>query len=282
MSIDNGTCQLSFPMKGPLPAADVYLLRDVEVVGVGALRRRQLEELKFQNKRIHLLTHESKIPSSVFSIYQAELLTTLQWLRPEKVERKEALDFQKEQEILFSKLFPLTEKALGFAAHKVRDSYLQEMEWSSWLLQDHWRYFVGYLRQKFPDNKTLREVAHWEWVLAWLEIQPFEAFSGEVGVLTTNPSLQIVALTEVNSVLKRDKGLYAFVYNDKKATVVERSLDAVEAKAIDLLQEDRKYTPSQLADMLAVCGEITTSFNKEDWQKKFLSLCEAGIISLSE
>lgn len=277
MSIDNGTCHLSFPLRGEIPTAKVLVLRDVDVVGVGALRRHQL--LQMQNEKEFILwTHEDCIPPSVHAIYQAELLLTLQWLRPVKTEPGPFFDFQKDQRTLFGRIFPETQKALGFTASKVCDSYLAEMDWSSWLLQDHWRYFVGFLRQKFPENIELKELAHWEWVKAWLEIQPFEASQGEAGIVNLNPSLQIVPLTQRNSLLERDQGVYGFVYSEAQESVVERPLDVYDAKIIDLLQEDRKYTPAQLVEMAALSDEITTQLSSVEWEKRFLSLSKDAII----
>lgn len=277
MSINNGTCQLSFPLRGEIPTAETLIVRDIDIVGAGSLRRHQLEELQ-KTKNIVLYTYEDKIPSSVFAIYQVEILRTLQWLRPVKAERGPALNLNEEQKELFSRIFPETEKVLGSFSAKVRDEYLQDMEWSSWLLQDHWRYFVGYLRQKFPENRALLELAHWEWTQAWIEVQPFEMIKSEPGLVTLNPSLQVVSLSTNNPVLKRDKGLYAFVYSVEKSTVVERQLDVYEAQIIDLLQEDRKYTPTQLVEMALLCDEITPQLSSVEWEKKFLSLCQEAII----
>ncbi|WP_295905927.1 hypothetical protein [uncultured Bdellovibrio sp.] len=277
MSIDNGTSQLSFPLRGEIPSPETLIVRDIDVVGTGALRRHQLEELQ-KTKKFILHTHESMIPESVQSIYQAELIRTLQWLRPVKTVKKDIFDFLLEEQVLFSKIFPETTKALGFAVNKIRDHYLDEMEWSSWLLQDHWRYFVGFLRQMFPDKPELMETAHWEWVQAWIEIQPFDLGELEKNVVIVNPSLQIVSFSQNNAVLKRDKGMYAFVYSREKATVVERALDVYEAQFIDLLQEDRKYTPQQLTQTALLSDEITPQLSSEEWQKKFFSLCQDAIL----
>ncbi|WP_413613400.1 hypothetical protein [Bdellovibrio sp. HCB-110] len=277
MSIDNGTCQLSFPLREEIPSAETLIVRDIDVVGVGALRRHQLTELQ-KTKKFILHTHEEMIPESVRSIYEAELLRTLQWLRPVKTEKKDAFDFLEEQHKLFPQIFPRTHQALGFTVNKIRDMYLDEMEWSSWLLQDHWRYFVGFLRQKFPAKPELMEVAHWEWVQAWIEIQPFDLGELEKNSVIVNPSLQIVSFSQESSVLKRDKGMYAFVYSSEKATVVERPLDVYEAKIIDLLQEDRKYTPEQLVQMALLSDEITPQLSSMEWEKKYLSLCQDAIL----
>ncbi len=152
------------------------------------------------------------------------------------------------------------------------------MEWSSWLLQDHWRYFVGFLRQKFPERKELLELAHWEWVQAWIEIQPFEKSVSEKGRVSLNPSLQIVTLSAKNTVLNRDAGVYAFAFSETRGSVVERSLDLYEAHLIDLLQEDRKYSSLQLMQMAHISDEIDTPLSSLEWEKKFLSLRKDDII----
>lgn len=268
---------LTFPWDGVLPSADVIRLRDVEIIGVGAVRRHQLEILK-KAKTLIVQTHEPQIPEVVRAIYDAELLRTLEWLRPFRVETGPRLDFQGAQEALFDSIFARTRKVLGVAAYRLRDEYLANMEWSSWLLQDHWRYFVGFLRQKFPGQTDLLELAHWEWVLAWLEIQPFDGDSVEPGILSLNPSLQIVRLTRENLSLSRDKGMYAFVYNETQARVVERPLDVIDAAIIDLLQEDRKYSKKQLLEMAALNLTEAPVPTAEQIEKRFLSLLEADII----
>lgn len=277
MSIDNGTSQLSFPVRAEIPQADTLIVRDLDVVGVGSLRRRQIQQLQTQ-KNFILQTHESLIASSVHGIYQTELLRTLQWLRPLRTEVGPVLKINDLLKDSFANIFPLTHAALGFTATRVRDLYLQDMEWSSWLLQDHWRYFVGYLRQKFPEKNELFELAHWEWVRAWIEVQPFEGDKAEPGIVSLNPSLQVVSLTVNQPVLSRDKGLYAMVYSDQKVTVTERSLDVFEAHILDLLQEDRKYTGQQVVEMAQVSDELGSQLSGQEWEKRYLSLVNDAII----
>ncbi|AFY01480.1 hypothetical protein Bdt_1791 [Bdellovibrio bacteriovorus str. Tiberius] len=253
-------------------------MRDIDIVGVGAFRRHQLEILS-KSKNLIVQTHGMQIPEQVSSIYQAELLRTLEWLRPFKVTEGERLNLREEQERLFESLFPRTREHLGVAVNRLRDEYLENMEWSSWLLQDHWRYFVGYLRQKFPGQADILELAHWEWVQAWIEVQPFDSEGGEEpGVLSLNPSLQVVILSRDNLVLNRDKGMYAFVYSGTKHTVVERPLDVVDSLFIDLLQEDRKYSKKQLLEMAAISFKSTPPPSSETLEKKFLSLLGDDII----
>lgn len=279
MSIDNGTSHLCFPLRGEIPSTELLILRDVDVVGIGSLRRHQIEELQ-KSRNFILETHEEIIPADVHAIYQVELLQTLQWLRPVKVEAERKIDFFAEQRALFSRLFPKTEKSLSFTMAKVRDLYIEGMQWSSWLLQDHWRYFPGFLRQKFPLNTSLLELAHWEWVQAWIEIQPFGDSSSESGIVAMNPSLQIVSLVQGNSDLDREMGMYAFVYNHQAARVVEKSLDVFEAKILDLLHEDRKYTVDQLVSMAVLGEEMEAKLAPVEWEKKIWSLQKDGIISL--
>lgn len=278
MSDTTRTPQLVFPWNGVLPEADAIALRDIDIVGVGAFRRHQLEVLS-KSKNLIVQTHGMQIPEQVHSIYQAELLRTLEWLRPFRVEEGERLNLRAEQERLFESLFPRTREHLGVAVNRLRDEYLENMEWSSWLLQDHWRYFVGYLRQKFPGQADILELAHWEWVQAWIEVQPFDGESSEEpGVLSLNPSLQVVILSRDNLVLNRDKGMYAFVYSSAKHTVVERPLDVVDSLFIDLLQEDRKYSKKQLLEMAAISLKATPQPSSETLEKKFLSLLSDDII----
>jgi hypothetical protein len=257
---------------------EILIVNDVEVVGIGGLRRHELEQLK-KTKQIVLQTHESFIPNSVQSIYQEELLKTLQWLRPLRTESKQDFDFHAEQEKLFIRLFPKSSAMLGLAATKVRDAYLREMEWSSWLLQDHWRYFGGFVRQKFPDNVALRELVHWEWVHAWLEIQPFTSVhKGDAGTLVQNPSLQVVPLTMAHPTLQREAGLYAFVYDETRASISEKVLDPFEASLLDLLSEERKYTAEQLLQMAAMDEEVKPQISEIEWREKLAALQNAGLI----
>lgn len=269
---------ITFPWDGVLPAEGMVVLRDVDVVGVGAGRRQQINEIQKQ-RSIILQTHEAQIPENVRAIYDQELLNSLQWIRPVKTVTGPPLDLFAEHKQTFSKIFPLTEKYLGLMAGRVRDSYLDEMEWSSWLLQDHWRYFVGFLRQRFAQSRELSDLAHWEWVQAWLEVQPFDISPPEEpGILSSNPSLQIVILNEDNKALSKPKGIYAFVYTPSLGRVTERALDPAEALLIDLLQEDRKYNTEQLIDMALLSEELSTQLTSVEWQNKLDSLKAAAIL----
>lgn len=261
-----------------MPTSDTILIRDIDVVGVGALRRAQIESLQSE-KSLILQTHAAFIPESVKAIYDEELLRTLQWLRPLREEVVQKFDFIKEQKDVFPKIFPRTQQLLGLAADKVSAEYLQNMEWSSWLLQDHWRYFSGFVRQKFPNNSELRELVHWEWVLAWLEIQPFSSiYKEDVGTVVLNPSLQIVRLSKDHPLLQKSEGLYVFVYDPMQMRVVERPLDVHEAALLDLFGEDRKYSVEQLVDAALLVEELLSSLSRSEWQSKVNGLIEAHVL----
>ncbi|WP_413584269.1 hypothetical protein [Bdellovibrio sp. HCB274] len=267
---------LSFPWNGQLPNSKQVVVRDIDVVGVGAIRKSQL--LKIQaNHDFILQTHSSFIPATVRSIYDEELKRTLQWLKPVSVNDISSFDFPTEVIHTFERSFPKTTAYLGVMLKPALESYLKEMEWSSWLLQDHWRYFSGFIRQKYPEKPALRELVNWEWIHAWLEIQPFEIEKSKGKQITVNPSLQVLALTENNSELQREKGLYTFVYDQETVKIAERKLDIYEAALLDLLAEDRIYTEEQLLEM-AILEEIEPAINRNEWTKRIEVLLASAVL----
>jgi hypothetical protein len=269
---------LHFPLREPLPTEDVLILRDLEVAGVGALRRAQLEKIR-QSKKLILWTYEGLIPADVKGIYLEELLRSLHWLRPFKNEVGPPLDLHQEHLRMFAALFPMSKKYLGVTAEKMVEDYLQEMTWSSWLLQDHWRYFAGFLRQKFPLNKELQELVQWEWVHAWLETQAFQSSGlGDLGQAVVNPSLQYINLSHAHHLLGRIPGLFAFVFSEPQEKIVEKTLDMYEAELLDLLMEDRKFNPSQVIEMLALISKLEPRLTQAEWEMKFQGLKDSAII----
>ena len=269
---------LRFPLVEPLPVDDVLILRDLEVAGVGALRRAQLEKIK-DHKKLILWTYEDLIPTDVRAIYQEELLRSLHWLRPFKTEKGPALDLHAEHLRTFEALFPHSKKYLGFTSDKMVEDYLQEMTWSSWLLQDHWRYFAGFLRQKFPTNQVIQELVQWEWAHAWLETQGFQATGlGDVGQAVLNPSLQYVNLEHAHLILGKAEGVHAFVFSEHQQSIVELHLDIYQAELLDLIMEDRKFNPAQLIDMLVATSEVEPKLDKKQWQDKLEELKSSDII----
>lgn len=278
MSLPISSFHLVFPWHGEWPHEEAVVLSDLDIVGVGGKRKKQLLQLA-KSKQIIVYTHEQIIPDSVREIYEQELLKTLQWLRPSQTIAVEEFDFLHAQRQLFQRLFPLTSRTLGIASAKLCDEYLQNMDWSSWLLQDHWRYFVGFLRQKFPDQKELIEVAHWEWIQGWLETQPFEndsSWSLSAQNLSLNSSLQTLFLTQENSILQRPEGLYVFYCSAPDWDLQVKILDVYEAALVDLLNEERHFTFEQWVDMSTLTEGWTLS--REQWIQKAEGLLRAGIV----
>jgi hypothetical protein len=276
MSKTNELYILSFPWDGILPASSQVVVRDVDVAGVGAIRKQQLLKLKAQ-REVVLQTHSTFIPASVRAIYDEELQRTLQWLAPSRVIA--AHDFNFDDEVLktFVRIFPRTHEGLGVMSSKLCAEYLKEMEWSSWLLQDHWRYFSGYLRQRYANKQTMIELVQWEWIHAWLEIQPFEMPRGASKQVVVNPSLQTLKLSHDNDVIHRKQGLYTFVCDQESVKITERKIDIYEAALLDLLAEDRAFTEEQLLEM-ALLEEVSSPITKDEWRKKIEVLLGYEII----
>ncbi len=276
MSNSNELYILSFPWDGELPSFSPVVVRDVDVVGVGSIRKAQLLKLKAQ-REIILQTHTAFIPASVRAIYDEELQRTLQWLSPSRVIAAKEFKFAEEVLKTFVRIFPKTHKHLGVMSEKICAQYLKEMEWSSWLLQDHWRYFSGFLRQKYSDKQTLVEVVQWEWIHAWLEIQPFEMPRGDGKHIVVNPSLQTLKLSHDNNVIHRKQGLYTFVCDQESVKIIESKIEIYEAALLDLLAEDRAYTEGQLLEMVML-EEVSSMMTKDEWRKRIEVLFGSEII----
>lgn len=270
--MNNKTCQIDFPWNGDLEVlgeCEYITLHDIDVISGGTRRKKQIQQIQ-EHKNIFFITHESQIPQEVQEIYYQELLSTLNWLRPYSVYSGKDLDLIEEHKKRFFLIFPQTEKLLGFAASRLRDAYLAEMTWNSWYLQDHWRYFVGFLRQRFSQNQTMIEVAQWEWARAWLDTS--EISENEVDqdfsddrVVVVNPAIQFIKLAEDNNVLSRPQGLYALMYSQQNDIISDRRLDVSMAVLIDLLSEERRFTTKQLIELASVDIENKSLINIDKW-----------------
>jgi hypothetical protein len=286
--MNNKTCQIEFPWSGELDSlesCEFVTLRDIEVVGVGIRRRHRILKLH-QIKKICLVTHQMQIPIEIREIYQHELLETLQWLQPEKVEVDGKIDIPVELNKAFHRIFPQTEKMLGALAGRICDAYMKELNWTTMHLEDHWCYFVGFLRQRFPQNRKMLEVAHWEWSQAWIDF--LGASKTEENSLTSNegnksqiiilnPTLQIAALTSDNEILQKQKGLYAIFYNYATDTNVSLKLVETSAVLIDLLQDDFRFTEEQLCEAAAGNFNLLLGLTTEQWKEIIEMMKSEGI-----
>jgi hypothetical protein len=275
MDQDSKIFHMHFPIQDISKAQGAELvLRSCDIVGVGSVRFSQLEVLK-KSFRVQVLDVRNHISEELLPLYQEEFLRTLTWLRPSEVLPLK-IDFQKEQKKLFSVLFSKTAHLLGDMATRICDLYLAEMPTRGWLLQDHWRYFTGFLRQQWPDKEDLLQVSYWEWVEAWLDIQNLSGYREEPNLISINPSFQPLRLDpEAATLLNLPPGLYGCVFNQRRKQKYRGVLTPAEALLIDLLAEELKFSRAQLLDLASL--EMKT-INREDWENVFLSLQDRDIL----
>ncbi len=279
MKQDGKVFYLHFPIRDmsqdqiQTQGTDLFL-RSCDIVGVGSARFYQLQDLK-EAFRLHILDVRNHISEELMPLYEEEFLQTLTSLRPAKVSPLQ-IDFQNEQKKMFSVLFPKTKQLLGDMANRICDLYLSEMSVQSWLLQDHWCYFPGFLRRQWPDKEDLLQISHWEWADAWLDVQNISGFREEPRLISLNPSFQpLQVASKAATCLGLTPGLYGFVFNQRRKQKYQGILTAAEAILIDLLAEDRKFDRSQLIEMASL--EMQT-MNRQDFEKVFLSLLDRDIL----
>lgn len=239
----------NFWMQEPATKVSEYYVADFDVLGVGSFREYQLRELLGLGT-VHFISHPRMIPEAVRSIYDLELEQFRKKFPEVQISEAEQFDFIDLQNRLFDQVFALTKESLGDIGSRIQQAYQKEVSWDGWLSIDYWRYFVGYLRSKFPDQKDLISLVHWEWVHAWVQVQPFSFdYLGEQDVVEINPSLQTVILAEDIPSLERKKGLYGVWYSSIDKKIVSSPLSLIQALFLDLLNEDRKYSKNQLQEM---------------------------------
>jgi hypothetical protein len=253
-------------------------LKDYDVLGVGACRRAGL--VADPSPKV-LLTHSYLIPEAGKPIYEAILSETLQWLKPQEVreQRSKASLLQVLLEDL-QRQFPKTATQLT-ATLKVKlaevvASYLLEFPWQGPLLSDHFRYFPVFLKRHFQDQR-LYLIAQKEWLWSYLSFADFGIPIQEQGRLLVNPSLQsLYSEVEVEEV-QLAPGLALFYYDYSQQKVRDHQMDLWDAAVVDLLQEERKYTPDQLIAQVSLM-ELETPLSREEWRKKLFYLKAEGIL----
>lgn len=178
MSIDNETCQSNFSpalfftkAKSFYNPSQTLYLRDLDVVSCGTGRKNRILDFIKSGAKIILQIHESFLPQDIRTVYHDELLSTLEWLGPWKTVSVENFDLRLAHLEMFEWIFPLTKLNLAEDFIPVVNEYLSEQDLNTWILQDHWRYFAGFLRRRFAHNKKLLEIANWEWAMASVEMQ---------------------------------------------------------------------------------------------------------------
>lgn len=241
-------------------------LNDFDILGVGAVDRQQIQQSSGQHSYI-LLRHNLDFLPGI-------LESTLAWLQPDEIIEVRAFSKERVCEETFRKLFSFSLQYFG-EARKVYRDYMLEMPWNEGLVRDHFRYFPEFIRRRFSAG-LYYELFLWEWTRAYLSYVDLGDFSkSEPQNLKVNISLMVCALTDQTAaVLKRDPGLYAHVYSVRLGRVTEKHLTIIEAEILDLLSEDRKYSETQLFEMLAVGSQVSN----EKYVQALAALRESDII----
>lgn len=256
----------------------VHLLKDFEVLGVGALRREEL--LAMRGSKV-LLTHSSLVPKMQAEIYDSLLRETLGWLKPEQV-RTQSLPVPTEEFLIESLLadlkknFPQTLNYLKGGVRELLKDYLNEVPWQGPLISSHLRYFPVFLKRKFQDSR-LYLIAQKEWLWSYLSFSDFGFPPPEQGRMVLNPSLQSLYSAEEVAEVMLSSGLTIFYYDYSSNSLREYKMDLWDAAVADALQEDRKYTLDQLLDQLMLM-ELDSQLSSEEWLKKLSYLEAQGII----
>lgn len=186
-------------------------------------------------------------------------------------------------ETLFEKYFPLTCEVLGTRKKNLQDEYLKQMGFSSKQHQESvgdLRYFAGFVRQKNLAMPEVIETAQWEGAKYLLSTVDMDfGVIADQGTVILNPGLQTVEVKFAEDILQRAPGLYALVRNQE---IIEVRLEAYEALLLDLVQEDRKFTPQQLLQMMDL-EESSFAWpwpTPEEREKRFEKLVQQGILKL--
>ncbi len=185
---------------------------------------------------------------------------------------------------LWSLHFPRTFELLDEQAESYIQAYLREMDLSAEhnLKDEDLRYFAGFVRQK-SGHKLISEVARWEGALCLLKTLELEfVVRGDEGTVFLAPSLQTFPLTVGAEVLNKKPGLYGIIKQGSQ--VCDQLLGPFEALLIDLVQEDRKFTPEQLLQMAEFEGrelpQEIRELSKTQREEKLKQLFQVGILQV--
>lgn len=139
------------------------------------------------------------------------------------------------------------------------------------------RWFPVFLKaQGAPAELT--EICHWEWLhfsCAQLDWGKPKLDPGQVAL---TPGLQVIHIEKAATQLSIEAGLH--VVYACGAGVNTRALTAEQALCLDVLQEDRKFSPHQLQEFLKFEAQAVPTLTKVDWEIVIKELKEAGILIL--
>lgn len=252
---------------------DLRQLKDYQVLGVGAARRRQFEKLAGS---VSLVLHPQLVSDSRRVTYEGILRQTLQWLNPKEVLEEKSLT--NPQEFIFAalreeffRIFPQTSRCLDGKELALLKKYIKEFPWQGPLLSDHFRYFPFFLKGQVEDP-ALCSLAQKEWLLAYLLYADFGLPQRDPGQLVIHPSLQTLAL---------NPGVCLYYYDQTRDEVREHVAELLDAALLDLLLEDRKYTLDQLCQQAQIL-DSGSRFSESEIRKRIHFLISKGILLVSD
>lgn len=237
-------------------STEFYTVQDFEIFGAGARRRFEVSNTPLP---LRLVRH----PWSFLPGVEEE---TLRWLNPaetvtEPMPLVEPLLFKK-----FGQVFSRGPRVLNDLQNKILKDYLEEVPWQEGLLDDHFRYFALFLKRRFPQQESWSELFQAEWI-RWSRLYEDHAwpstFNSEHYELA--PSFQIYPVGEKTaSILEKEPGLYACVYDQNIHQLIELRLSPVQARFVDWIENDAGFSKNKLREMMEQEGFSAQSIRQAE------------------
>lgn len=166
----------------------------------------------------------------------------------------------------------LHERRLSYLKDQFRKALLEDLMIAS--SSDHPRWFPVFL--KFQGiRREILEVAEYEYLTHFVEKIDLGKRKQDQGEIQLNPSVQFVELHYDQPKLGKRSGLYCFFKAREKFN--EFKLEITQALIADLLQEGRKYSKSQLAEM-AKLHAMGSHRSVGDWLETIEEMISLGIL----
>lgn len=181
------------------------------------------------------------------------------------------------QQLELKVVFPKTLEILG--EHKLNyltDEFFVELkdQVSSVLVANDSRWFPAFLKIRGMSDEIL-EVAEFEYLRYLVRTQDFGRPCSEAGLIKLNSSIQFIHLKRHQPKIQRQDGLYCFYKNG--TSFVELRLGLDQALVLDLLQEGRKFSFSQLLDQASL-NDHGIQRSKTEWETTILELIRLGVL----
>lgn len=169
----------------------------------------------------------------------------------------------------FSKTIETLERQ-GYGA--LTESFEYEMQFQQLRLDLRW--FPVFLKMQNCPQRLL-ELAEFEYLRAQVYSSDMGRPRTEPGLVALNPSAQFMEVHEALPELGREPGLYCLVKDGARFFEMELSLP--QALLLDLLREDRKFTPEQLVAQAEI-HPVKLPLGREDWIRTLETLIERGVV----